>query len=134
MLALCACSPAVTTVPRVEQSAVIDFRELSADGFYVSPNAFSEPHTPLGLIFLTAQAGGTFVEIHPLRPYPHWVADELPANEALGRAKQLAIAMGADALVNVSIEAAPRRLSGGAAESADAPGGRISGLAIKRGP
>jgi hypothetical protein len=128
-----ACFPTATFVKRTESLGVIDFRGLSADGFFISPNPYSGPHSSLGLIFVTAQAGGSLVERSDDQPYRHWRAEQLGPDSVMAIAKQRAITMGADGLVNVTIEAAPREIGGGAYPAIQASGWRVSGLAIKRG-
>lgn len=126
------CTKMRTNWEPVTEGFSLDFRELTRDGFLLSPDAYTGPHDALGLVSITLQSGAN------LRPgkngYLEWSAIEVSVDLALAQAKERAKALGADGISNLEIQTAPRVISTGRAGylQAEVSGWQISGLAIRR--
>lgn len=131
--ALVACAPTVRIMQPNVEAVAIDYRPLMQDGFLFSPLAYSGSHTPLGEVFVLAQAGARFDRATDDAYYSTWIAEALPIDSALAIAKAKTRELGGDALVNLRITPRPRTAGmAGTLSSAQVPGWEISGLAILR--
>lgn len=131
ILAASCVRPQTRTEPVVSVGAV-DFRGITSDGFFISPDPYIGDFEPLGLVFVTAQAGGWVQPPDEHSPYNHVDVGEMPIDSVVGLAKMRAVAMGADALVSVKLTVADRQIAFVNFYPVVAPGWQVSGLAIRR--
>jgi uncharacterized protein YbjQ (UPF0145 family) len=136
---LMSCSGAKET-ERVVQSTVFDFTGYAAKGFMFSPAPYVQPHEPVGLIKVTIipgtritresrkQTDEMFAEF-PSSGGDVLMVESLNQEEILNEAYVRARALGADALVQLSVET--RMVWNG---ETNVPTYEVSGIAIRRQP
>jgi len=130
LLGLTACVVLQPISPVIVQTGV-DFRSLTADGFFMSTSQYPGAHDALGLVMIRVVSGAKVARQKPTDYDQTLVLEEISLDSALALAKTRARAMNADGLMNLEIETAGRRV-GNTTYGLDLPGWSIRGLAFKR--
>ena len=120
LLLLCGCTmnrsfPAVTTVTGV------DLRRYADSGFFFSPDPYTGPHDPVGLIVVTGHAKADW-------DGSDWTFAHVSGQGLLDSAYAVARKLGADAFVEMTFKPVFRRAS----LQTEIPGLELSGFAIRR--
>lgn len=124
---LSACATAPTRIEPNVSVGVLDFRRHTIDGFFISPDPYSLPHTALGVVIASVHGGATRAQ-NVDRVGSAWRVDDVSPDSAVSVAKARVLRLGGDAIVNFEIRPVPRVELGAPA----IPGWEVRGLAILR--
>lgn len=104
----------------------IDFTAYTAQGFMITPEMYRGDYESVGVINVLMHAEGKLVT-NPQNGVAEWQFSALRVDDVVKEAHRRAVEMGADAIVNFSVKAAP-----GMVEMVTVPGVEVTGFAIKR--
>jgi len=125
----------------------IDFRKYSDKGFLITPEKYSGEYHAVGMIDFIKMPGAVYVKRtkldennkpvtpefgHPAQVEKDWVPEKMNMDAVLEELYKQCVALGADAIINFTIES-NSVLHGGIANPVTVEGVRITGFAIKRG-
>lgn len=128
ILALLALAPACSNLKYVAPNTdvrSIDFSEYTRQGFMFTTETYQGAYESVGIIYVTMHAEG---KLEDVKGFPQWVFSDLKVQDALAEAHRKALAMGANAIVKLDIQADNKVLSPVLA----VPGIEVSGFAIRR--
>ena len=125
MLALApACSNLKYIAPNTEVRS-IDFSGYSRQGFMFTTEMYQGAYESVGIIYVTMHAEG---KLENMKGFSQWVFSDLKVQDVLAEAHRKALAMGANAIVKLDIQADNKVLS----PALTVPGIEVSGFAIRR--
>jgi hypothetical protein len=127
-----ACAPAIESIDAGVEVRAVDLRPHSREGFLFSPDAYPGPFEAVGLVTVTLYASAEWREGTDGfgGRTANWYFGPLSLDTAISRARVAATALGADALVSVTLR--PTSKTAAANNLPSLPGIEVSGFAIVR--
>lgn len=113
-------------IPPTTSITGIDFTPYTAQGFMITPEMYRGDYESVGVINVIMHAEGR-LETDPKTGITGWHFSTLHVDDVVKEAHQRAVAMGADAIVNFDVKAAPEVV-----QTVVVPGIEATGFAIKR--
>lgn len=134
------CVSTVTSIPPTSIVTGVDFSSYNGSDFLFTPHAYNGKYKSIGLISITLSQGAEYgshstSKVDSLgRPISvsDWSITELRTKDAVDTAYKVAQRMGADAIIDFSIENTVEEYNGGTNQHITIRGFKIYGFAIKR--
>lgn len=113
-------------IPPATTVTGIDFTPYTSQGFMFTPEMYRGDYESVGVINVSMHAEGRLVT-NPRTRAQEWEFAALRVDDVVREAHKRAVDMGANAVVNFSVRAAPRLVG-----TITQPGLEVTGFAIKR--
>lgn len=127
---LSSCAPSITHFGPVTNYSVFDFTSYSEKGFLITPHEYQAPYDAIGMVEVSYSPEALFpqnIEGGLIQQSP-WIISPIDANMVLNLLYQKASGMGADAIMDFTIEY--QKIN--PAIGLNLPVLKLSGFAIKR--